>query len=105
VLFAADGSPRVADLGLVPLLEAVCGPLPLPSVARLAYRAPELKRPGVSVSPQADIYALGAILQECLADRPPPAIKKICQKCLHPQPRRRYGTAALLADDLAGFVP
>src|SRR5262249_40506143 len=103
VLWSADGQPRIADLGLVPLLEAVSGPLTHPPAARLAHRAPEQDPPG-GTGPAADVYALGAILEECLNQQPPPALKKVCRKCLEKDVRRRYRTAAALADDLAKFL-
>jgi serine/threonine protein kinase len=104
VLWSADGSARVADVGLVPLLEAVSGPLLLPPAAgRLAYRAPEQDQPGLA-RPTADMYALGVILRECVAGHLPPGLKKICKKCLEREPRRRYATAGQLAEELAGLL-
>jgi hypothetical protein len=99
-----------------------------------AYMAPEQANGQVKdVGPPADVYALGAILYECLTGRPPfkaptsldlilkaiseepvpprqrrPKVPRdldtICLKCLEKAPGRRYRTAEALADDLRRYL-
>jgi tetratricopeptide (TPR) repeat protein len=141
VLLANDGTPRVADFGLAkdlrpePAHEAETpgyvtqtgGILGTPG-----YMAPE-QALGKEVGPAVDVYALGAILYECLTGRPPfkaatiletleqvrsqeplppgrllPGLPRdlqtICLKGLAKEPRRRYLSAKELADDLRRFL-
>jgi serine/threonine protein kinase/WD40 repeat protein len=99
-----------------------------------SYLAPEQAAgKNRQIGPPTDIYALGAILYELLTGRPPfrgetpldtvlqvmgddpvpPSklraklprdLETICLKCLQKDPRKRYATAADLADDLHRFV-
>jgi serine/threonine-protein kinase len=127
--------PKVTDFGLVRQLDTDSGQtfdgvvLGTPS-----YMAPEQAEGRArSAGPAADVYALGAILYECLTGRPPfqgatlletleqvrgreptaPStlnrlvprdLETICLKCLRKEPERRYSSARELADDLGRFV-
>jgi tetratricopeptide (TPR) repeat protein len=132
---------KVSDFGLAKRFTAephspLQGPLTTPGaiMGTPSYMAPE-QASGVALhlGPAVDVYALGAILYECLTGRPPflaegpletilqvlqqdpvppralaPACPRdleiICLKCLHKQPGRRYDSAAGLAEDLARFL-
>ena len=133
ILIAEDGTPKVADFGLAKRLDvsaAQTGSGALLGTPQ--YMAPE-QAGGKPAGPAADIYALGVILYECLAGRPPfqaatplaaleqvrsmdpPSLgglrkglprdlETICLKCLEKEPRRRYASAGALADDLGRFL-
>lgn len=133
VLLAADGTPKVTDFGLARLESDSGLTLSGAPVGTPSYMAPEQARGEKSaIGPATDVYALGAILYECLTGRPPfraetstatlqqvlveepasPAhlnnriprdAETICLKCLEKDPQRRYATAAAMADDLHRF--
>jgi WD40 repeat protein/tetratricopeptide (TPR) repeat protein len=135
VLLTAEGQPKVADFGLARL--AVGGARQTISGAVLgtpSYMAPEqASGRNKEVGPVTDVYALGAILYECLTGRPPfkgataldtlmlvtseePVsprrlqprtprdLETICLKCLQKEPRKRYASAEALAEDLRRFL-
>jgi eukaryotic-like serine/threonine-protein kinase len=133
ILLTPDGTPKVADFGLAKRLGAEAGQTRTGTLLGTpSYMAPE-QAEGRAVGPAADVYALGAVLYECLTGRPPfraatpletleqvrscdppsprglqPGVPRdvqtICLKCLEKTPRRRYATAAGLADDLGRFL-
>ncbi|MBL9126075.1 MAG: serine/threonine protein kinase, partial [Verrucomicrobiales bacterium] len=121
------GLARLVDSGGDPTLSR--GMLGTP-----AYVAPEQAQGVArSASPLADVYSLGAVMYEMLACRPPflaetevatvhrivhdepvapcvidPRIpidlQTICLKCLEKEPRRRYGSAREMAEDLGRWL-
>jgi WD40 repeat protein/serine/threonine protein kinase len=73
VLLAADGTPKVADFGLVKVRTSEATLTPSGSIlGSPSYMAPEqAEGRGEDVGSAADIYGLGAILYELLTGRPP----------------------------------
>lgn len=122
-LFLSDGETREATLTETGQILGTAG-----------YMSPEQAAGKTRlVGPPADIYALGAVLYALLTSRAPfvgeslphtilqvlhnepvsprvlnPSVPRdletICLKCLEKEPHKRYGTAQLLAEDLARFL-
>jgi tetratricopeptide (TPR) repeat protein len=129
-----EWTPKITDFGLAKQLdgsgETVSGTI----VGTPSYMSPEQAEGRIKdLDPRTDIYSLGAILYECLTGRPPfkgqtlvdtleqvrtqepvaPSrlepklprdLETVCLKCLQKEPRRRYGSARELADDLERFL-
>jgi len=128
--------PRITDFGLAKLLVEADQDLTHSGavVGTVCYMAPEQAvGKNKDIGPQADVYALGAILYELLTGRPPfqgetdldtlvlvrsheaippsrfrPSLPRdletICLKCLQKDPRSRYATARSLAEDLNRYL-
>lgn len=134
-LLATGYSPKIADFGLAKQLGTESGQTQTGAILGTpSYMAPEQASDrGVEVGPAADLYALGAILYECLTGRPPfraatvlqtleqvqtrepvppsrlqPGVPRdletICLKCLEKEPARRYVDGRALAEDLRSFL-
>jgi tetratricopeptide (TPR) repeat protein len=125
--------PKITDFGLAKKLDEQGLTQTGAILGTPSYMAPEQAAGGgKTVGPAADVYALGAVLYECLTGRPPfrgatilqtleqvrtqePApprslqpgvpreLETICLKCLEKDPKRRYATALALAEDLRRF--
>ncbi len=126
----ATSLPKISDFGLAKKLDDVRQTASGAIMGTPSYMAPE-QAGGKSedIGPATDVYALGAILYECLTGRPPfkaatpldtilqvctdppvpPSqlqpktprdLETICLKCLRKEPEKRYSSALHLAEDL-----
>jgi hypothetical protein len=123
--------PKIADFGMAKKLDEQGHTKSGTVMGTPSYMAPEQAEGKTKqTGPATDIYALGAILYECLTGRPPfrgetaldtimavlsepvpamaqtipPALNAICQRCLRKKPDERYPTALALADDLRRYL-
>ncbi len=126
-------TPKISDFGLAKQLDDVGQTHTGQVLGTPSYMAPEQARGrSKEVGPAADVYALGALLYECLTGRPPfrgptpvdtvmqvlhdepvpprrlqPKVPRdletVCLKCLQKEPRKRYASALDLAEDLHRF--
>jgi CHASE3 domain sensor protein len=134
ILLASDGTPKITDFGLARQTDSDSGETQAGTVMGTpSYMAPEQASGHAhEAGPVADVYALGAILYDCLTGRPPfkgktavetldqvrtqepvpPSrwqagvpldLETICLKCLRKEPEKRYASAAELADELVRY--
>jgi tetratricopeptide (TPR) repeat protein/tRNA A-37 threonylcarbamoyl transferase component Bud32 len=130
ILMTDAGEPKVGDFGLAHVMDSESRLTQTgSSLGTPMYMAPEqVEGRKNDISPRTDVYALGAVLYEMLAGRPPfvgetaaeiyrkilqdeverpaasPALQTIILKALDKDPQRRYSGAAEFADDLGRFL-
>jgi WD40 repeat protein/serine/threonine protein kinase len=134
ILIDNQVQPHVTDFGLAKRVESDAGQTRSGAIVGTpSYMSPEQARAEKGLSTAVDTYSLGAILYELLTGRPPfqaaspldtvfqvlerepprprkldPQISRdletICLKCLDKDPKRRYDSAAGLADDLVRWL-
>jgi tetratricopeptide (TPR) repeat protein len=134
ILLTLAGVPKLADFGLAKFLAADSGITHTgQTLGTPEYMAPEQVQGSKNeIGPPADVYALGAVLYDCLVGRPPfqraspietiqqvlrddpippsklgsvpPDLETICLKCLRKEPGKRYADGGKLADDLERFL-
>jgi WD40 repeat protein/Tfp pilus assembly protein PilF/tRNA A-37 threonylcarbamoyl transferase component Bud32/DNA-directed RNA polymerase subunit RPC12/RpoP len=137
VLRTKDGTPKITDFGLAKKLDEKGQTATGSVMGTPSYMAPEQAghqpdSQAGGIGPACDVYALGAILYECLTGRPPfkaatpldtilqvvadePVpprqlqprtprdLETVCLKCLQKHPKKRYASAEALAADLRRF--
>jgi hypothetical protein len=132
ILVEDADEPRILDFGVARRLESTAQPSQEIFGGTPLYMAPEQFLSPQAGEPTVDIYAIGLILFELLAEVPPPIptdkgdrrawasrvlplpreinpgipepLQRICLKACEPNPGDRYPTARHLADDLDRFV-
>ncbi|HVS38728.1 MAG TPA: serine/threonine-protein kinase, partial [Gemmataceae bacterium] len=134
LLAGAEKTLKITDFGLAKRIDDEARDVSKSGavMGTASYMSPEQAAGKVrDTGPAADVYALGALLYECLTGRPPfegpqhavlvsvvseePAppsrlapktprdLETICLKCLSKEPARRYASADELANDLRRF--
>ncbi|MBX9681345.1 MAG: serine/threonine protein kinase [Gemmataceae bacterium] len=135
VLITAEGEAKLADFGLAKLLDDESGHTVSEMILGTpSYMAPEQAAGRTKdISAATDIWAVGIILYECIAGRPPfkgpdraSTLEMVCKaeppplsearpgtprdleaislKCLEKRRERRYASAQQLADDLGRWL-
>ena len=119
ILVSAQGTPKLLDFGIAKIYSEANSTRTATRLLTPEYASPEQLR-GEAVTTATDIYSLGAVLYEILADvRPhdalPPSaasgrrelrgdLDNIVRKAMQPDPKRRYGSAGHFAEDVRRYL-
>ena len=128
VLVRRNGEPAVLDFGIAKLLDPhASGPAEATGAQWFTptYASPEQRR-GETVNTAADVYALGLLLYEMLAERVPPTdgqgnlavsglrdetgkavprdLSLIIARATHAEPARRYASPEALSEDVRRYL-
>jgi serine/threonine protein kinase len=132
VLLATNGTVKLTDFGLARAMDRATMTRPNVIKGKLAYTAPELVT-GASVSPQSDLFALGVVLWEALAQQRcfvgkndlevllsirkgevqrlsemrtdiPAALELAVHQALDPDPQKRFESATEMARALSAIL-
>jgi WD40 repeat protein/tRNA A-37 threonylcarbamoyl transferase component Bud32 len=134
ILLDAERQPHVTDFGLAKRVQGGSDQTQTGAIVGTpSYMSPEQARAEKVLTTAADVYALGAILYELLAARPPfkaetplktlaqvagdepipprrlcattpRDLEIVCLKCLRKEPGERYASAEKMAEDLEHFL-
>jgi serine/threonine protein kinase len=104
IMIGAEGELRVVDVGLFGALVQPAWTQRYDLQASLGYLAPEVVA-GAGVGPQADVYSLGAILQELTGGAPDdPDLHALIMSTLAAEPAARPQSVLQLRERLAPFL-
>jgi serine/threonine-protein kinase len=102
LLRARDGAVKIADFGIARALEETMVTQVGTVLGTLRYLSPE-QAAGKPVGPEADVYSLGIVLDELLAEKPR-EVRAILARSIAPDPAARP-TAVEVAAALRGDTP
>jgi eukaryotic-like serine/threonine-protein kinase len=110
ILIDRTGAPRLLDFGIARQLDGTGAEVTRPEMRMMtpAYAAPEQKR-GEALGIYTDVYALGVILRELVAETAAgktarTELEAICGKAAHAEPGQRYRSVDGLARDVVRYL-
>jgi serine/threonine-protein kinase len=116
ILVEASGHVKVSDFGVARILDPEDAADAATTAGRVlgtpVYMAPEALA-GAPPDPRMDVYSVGVVLHELLTGRRPAGdtppltgpFEPVVRRALALDPAQRYGSAALMRDDLARLPP